>query len=330
MPWRAFLFALSICQAPGPATAQPSLAPPVVNRPAQFSGVVGDFTIRATATPTEVQVEEPIVLRVTLEASGAVPAEYQPNAKKLKLFPPGFDEDYYVEERRDEHQLDPAENRWTFVYRVRPKSQQVQAIEDLAIVYWQPRVRKFQTKYADPIALKVGPRRDPALTLPSQVALAPASFHEIPDAAKVLASSAAPGAPTWEMVAAACVAPPALALLGVLLWRRRHSEDAEKRRRAPRRVLQESLDALRQNSPLWVVLQSHLAERWDFAAEQPTPAEAARFLRRRGFAKPLCERVETLLRRCDAARYAPSPPADPALRDALASLLRDLEGDPCA
>jgi hypothetical protein len=328
MSWRAF-FALSLCLAASSAQGQPPLAPPLVNRPAQFSGLVGDYAIRVEASPVDVQVEEPITLRVTLEALGDPPAEYLPDAKKLKLFPPGFEEQFFVEPRPDEHRLDPLKKQWTFVYRLRPKSRQVRAIEDLTLVYWQPRLKKYQTKYADPITLTVEPRREAKVEITGEVTLAPASFYEVPEASRVLATHTPSGIPSWQAMVAASVAPPLASLLGIMLWRRWYPGDAERRRRERQRALRESLDALRAGAPVWPALRAYFAERWDFAAEQPTPVEVAHFFRKRGIAKPLCDRVESLLRGCDALSYAPSPPAESTLRTEAVALLAALEDDPC-
>ena len=59
--------------------AQPTAAPPLTGRPAQFSDIVGSYTIAVTAAPTKVPVEEPITLRITIHGTG--PSQYQPRHK---------------------------------------------------------------------------------------------------------------------------------------------------------------------------------------------------------------------------------------------------------
>ena len=324
------ILAMMLCLVSTRALGQSSQAPPLVNRPAQFSGLVGDYTIRATAEPVEVQVEDPFTLRITLKASGEVPSEYQPDPRKLKLFPPGFEERFFVEERPEEHRLEPEQKRWTIAYRLRPKLPGSQSIENLTLVYWQPRLKRFQTRYADSIAMKVTPRRDAEVVLPTEVELAPASFYEVPIAARVLATWPPPSVPSLGAVAVAFAVPPIVAILGLLWWRRWYPGEVEKNRRQRRRMLRETLAGLQGGAPLWPVLQRHFVERWGFASEQPTPREVAGHLRRLGIAKPLYGRVESLLRGCDAARYAPVPTADAALRVEAIALLQDLECDPCA
>src|ERR1700682_1983141 len=73
----------------------PSIEPPLAGRPAQVSNIAGVYTIRVSAEPIDVTVEEPITLRVTLIGKG--PAKYQPDRKHLKLFPDSWSRDFYLE-----------------------------------------------------------------------------------------------------------------------------------------------------------------------------------------------------------------------------------------
>src|SRR5271155_5188084 len=57
----------------------PSIDPPIVGRPDDFSNIVGKYDIQASAEPTDVRVEEPITLRIRIIGSG--PEKYEPNRK---------------------------------------------------------------------------------------------------------------------------------------------------------------------------------------------------------------------------------------------------------
>jgi hypothetical protein len=54
------------------AVARPldAIALPLVGQPATFSGAVGQFELRASASPTQVRVSEPVTLRITVGGSG--------------------------------------------------------------------------------------------------------------------------------------------------------------------------------------------------------------------------------------------------------------------
>ncbi|MEI9866181.1 MAG: BatD family protein [Limisphaerales bacterium] len=68
-----------------------SLPLPEENRPANFTGAVGDFTMIATAGPTNVTVGEPITVRVQISgrgALGAVTLPLQDAWQDFKTYPP--------------------------------------------------------------------------------------------------------------------------------------------------------------------------------------------------------------------------------------------------
>jgi hypothetical protein len=313
----------------------PSGAPPIAGRPAQFSDVVGSYTIRAEAAPTEVAVEGPITLRITLAGRG--PAKYQPERKHLKIFPDSWTQEFYVEPVHGEDRLSPSEGTWVFVYRLRPKHEQVTAIDGIKLVYYQPPMSRtpgrFQTTYAEPIAISVKPR--PAKELPNDLPLrtAPDTFFALPDAAAVLTEwPVLPAVAPW-LVWLVLLAPPLLAIAGVRCWRllalpgntRRH----DARNPAARRALK-ALE-LADGTPVWVVWGAYLRERLDFPAEEPTPTEVRCFLRRRGVTRTLGEKLALFLATCDAARFAkPGAAQAGPLREEASRLIDALEGDLCA
>ena len=68
-----------------------SLPLPEQNRPANFTGAVGDFTMTATAGPTNVTVGDPITVRVQISGTGALDAVTLPAQeawRNFKTYPP--------------------------------------------------------------------------------------------------------------------------------------------------------------------------------------------------------------------------------------------------
>jgi hypothetical protein len=322
---------------PPPLAAQPpSIEPPVAGRPPQFSEVVGNYSLAISAAPAEVPVEEPITLRVTIAGKG--PAKYQPVRKNLKLFPDGWAKDFFVEPVPEEDRLRSAEGRWEFVYRLRPKHQKVEAIDGVKLVYFQPPSPtgpgRFQTAYAEPIALTVRPPRPPP-EVPDGVPVktAPATFYELPDARAVLA--APPAGPTWPgwLVAVALLAPPLVTVAGVRAWRALFPTEGEQARRHRSRSARRALQALHPaaGEPPWVVVGLYLRERLDFPSEEPTPAEVRRFLRRRGASRKVADHFAGLLGACDGARFAGAAAVElDRLRAEAGRLIHALEEDLCA
>jgi hypothetical protein len=302
--------------------------PPLAGRPPQFSGIVGLYAIRVSAAPLEAPVEEPITLRVTIEGRG--PAKYHPDRKQLKLFPESWSRNFYVEAVPQDDRLQPEEGRWEFVYRLRPKHQGVKAIDGIKLVYYAPQAGKYQTRYADAIAIEVKPpRAAPAVADNLPVRTAPASFYAMPTGDEMLTEPPrAWTVPGWLWLIL-LLAPPVATVAGVRMWSACFAGRA-------RRVWQQSgaaraaLDELAapNGTPVWVVLTAYLHERLRFPAEEATPADVRRYLRRHDASRAVADQLAGFLGSCDAARFAGSAGAGPE-RDAAARLIGALEDDLC-
>lgn len=304
--------------------------PPLAGRPAQFSDIVGTYTIQAAAAPTTVPVEEPIALRVTIAGNG--PAKYRPERQRLKLFPESWARDFYIEAVPAADRVVPEAGSWEFVYRLRPRRQGITAIDGIKLVSYRPpagnRPGRYQTAYAEPIAITVTPRpAGPAVPDDLPVRTAPASFYELPDAAAVRAPWPTPAAPPAWLLVAALVGPPLLAILGVIGWRGRF---ARSRRRPRSLAARRARQALAGAEPVWTVLAGYLRERFDWPIAEPTPAEVRQRLRRHGVARPIAGQAAALLEACDAARFAqPSAGDAAALRHDAERLIQALEDELC-
>ena len=68
-----------------------SLPLPEQNKPANFNGAIGDFTMAASIGPTNVTVGDPVTVRVQISGHGALDAIQLPDRSALqnfKIFPP--------------------------------------------------------------------------------------------------------------------------------------------------------------------------------------------------------------------------------------------------
>ncbi len=328
-----FIVSAACSLQPPSAAAQPPLEPPLAGRPAPFSNIVGSYTIAANATPTEVPVEAPITLRITIQGQG--PAKYQPNRKYLKLFPERWANDFYIEPVPAEDRAQPAQHTWLFVWRLRPKHRQITAIDGIKLVYYEPTRQgggRFQTEYADAIPIKVtAPRPAPALPENVPVRVLPPSFYELPAADAILTPpSSATAWPAWLLIVLLLV-PPLLTIVGVRCAQRLAPDRGGRRPQhsgAARRAL--AALCVAGDDPVWIVFGRYLRERLDFPAVEPTPAEVRRFVRRRGASRPMADKLAAFLDACDKARFAgPASDGAAALRDEAGRLIHALEDDLC-
>lgn len=139
--------------------------PPAEGRPANFTGLVGTFAVRAEASAAEVSVGDPIELRVTI--AGAEPLRgvtdgpnlaAQPDiAQSFRLSPEGwrFDPSGRVGER-------------VFVTTVRATTDALAQIPAIELPFLDPKTGRYRVAKSDPIPLTVRPVN--AVTLEDAVA----------------------------------------------------------------------------------------------------------------------------------------------------------------
>jgi hypothetical protein len=332
---QAFLFLLGMLLSwQSPAFAQKTpIDPPIADRPVDFSNIVGKYDINVTADPTDVQVEQSILLRIRITGEG--PEKYQPSRKFLRLFPDSWKNDFYLQEMLDKHEVKPETKTWLFVYRLKPKHAKVNAIDDIKLVYYDPNIRdkaKFVTKYANSIKLTVKPKRDKSEEKEIPLSAAPDSFFEHVETANVLARSSAPLSVSDLQLALIIALPPLACLVSVVAWRRYFPDET-------RRVIQirggaavRALELVQAGSvSAWDAMRNYLHERFDFSIEDPTPAEISAFLKRRGFDLALCAQSQKFMQACDSGRFAAGADTEPEqLAGDAARLIQSLEADPCA
>ena len=287
--------------------------PPIVGRPDRFSNIVGKYELQVSAEPTEVRVEEPITLRIRIIGSG--PAKYEPDRKHLQILPDWTD-DFFVQEMREEHRVERDKKTWLFVYRLKPKHARVNVIDDIKLVFYDPK-EGFLTIEADPIKITVKPKPQD-LSIKEPLAAVPERFFQCAPSAEIVGRTA-PFDPGVGLLTAVLLGVPLACFVGALGWRRLYPDARtlhdRRRSQAAARALAD-LHAGR-GTP-WSVACRYLRERFDFAAQDAAPGEVARFLKRRGFALERCAEAENFFKSCDAARFtaatAPTPNRSPMRR----------------
>lgn len=301
------------------ALAQPAaIDPPLIGRPDRFSNIVGNYDLQVSAEPTEVCVEEAITLRIRITGSG--PAKYEPDRKHLQILP-NWDDDFFVQEMPAEHRVDRAKNTWVFVYRLKPKHTKVSAIDDIRLVYYDPK-QKFITIEADPIKIAVKPK--PANLDVDKPLVAPESFFERATPHEVLARPMFAIEVQARDVVLLIAVPPVILLIFLRFGR---GESVDRRRREATRSALVALSGGAE-SP-WGIVCRYLRDRFDFTGQDASPREVARFLKRRGFALERCARSEAFLQACDALQFAGQPADVKALAGQAVLLIEALEADPC-
>ncbi|MEE9369044.1 MAG: hypothetical protein V3V05_09290 [Pontiella sp.] len=128
---------------------------PVEGRPDLFNGMVGDYTIRVEAEPTDVRVGEPITLTITITAAEFMEniffehLRYQPLL--VNRFEIPSDRSLPVREGKSK----------TYTQTIRPLSSSLDAVPPIQLSYFSPSSNAFITAQSKPIFLNVSPADDP-------------------------------------------------------------------------------------------------------------------------------------------------------------------------
>jgi hypothetical protein len=305
--------------------------PPVAGRPDDFSGLVGFYEIRASATPTDLRLEDPLVL--TVRITGAGPAAYQPQRRQLRIFPPAMNDDFYVEPLPDKDRLLSGQKTWEFAYRLRPKREDVKRIRSLKLVYYSPARQRFQSTYCEEIALTVRPR--PVTQVPADAVKnvrPPARFYELATGPAVLRREerlSLPGLAFLFLI----LAPPGLGFIWYLRWRRLHPDDGLLGQQRRSRAAQLALQLIEEGEPtagqIFAAVTAYLRSRLDLSPAEPTRLELTGCLARLGISRATRQKAAEFLESSDAARFAPTPaPGTIDLATAAAHLVKALESEP--
>jgi hypothetical protein len=294
--------------------------PPVRNRPPRFSGAVGVFAIKATATPTELHVEQPLTL--TLHITAVTPPRQPPRRPDLRDLP-GFKDSFYLEALPEpESSRHPDDRTWEFRYRLKPRTTAVEGVPGIPFVFYKPSPSpsargSFQTLYSNRVPLTVKPAEAADSVLPDALPPAPASALRVVEGPAVLRQ---PG--DWDLAlvwagASVLVGAPAGCAAWYLCWRRLRPDEGRRRQQLRSQAARHALGTLtgldrhpaaEQPALAVRILTAYLRQRADLPATDPTPEAAAAHLRRAGFMGSTAEAVARFLRDSDEARFAPVGP----------------------
>jgi hypothetical protein len=341
--WLALALLIVTPGADGPG----SQTPPVIGRPADFSGAVGGpFEVEQTAEPTSLTVEGPLTLTIRITGPGNLRDLPRPPLAKLDAYR------QFAVDNLDDRFVESNPPRREFCYRLRPRTADVQQVPRLKFVYFNPRIippaRCFQTTYADPVALTVKPRTPPA-EVPAEVPewmLDQVSWDEVfwsdPTAferwlRRAFDWSGIPFEPgSWRrtvyrpLAVAAALLPPLVCYVWFMFWRRANPDEALRANIYRSRAGATALRLLRSatDDPARRVadaLTGYLHARAGLPSTATTSADVADFLRRNECPRLLARPLVDLLRRCDRDRFAPGPSHGPALADEAERLILEWE-----
>lgn len=287
---------------------------PEDGKPANFSGLIGRYSVSAAASATDVYVGDPITLTIRVGSGGAVLRDPRIDLTNM----PGFRNQFRVTET----QTEPERRNGQLIYEqtIRPLSDSVKEIPPIEIPYFDTASGEYAVASTNAIPLSVRPTR--IVTAGDAVGAAPggplgtdvesakggiehnfSAAESLVDQRFVLAEALE--SPIWF---AALAGPPVLyfGAAFMLMWRKRgRADEAGRRQRRALAVAKRSLGETQANESqadrVGRAVRQYMADRFDRPAAGMTTADCVQLLE--PIDASLAERLDQILRECDAARY---------------------------
>ena len=294
-----------------------SLPLPAENKPANFTGAVGSFTMTATAGPTALTVGDPITVRVQISGRGALDTVTLPPQeawRDFKTYPPTT-----KLETSDQFGFQGTK---TFEQIISPQNSDVHELPALTFSFFNPDDGQYHTltQAAVPLVVKAaGASPMPAMAANKNPAeeKPPQDILPIKEKLGTLAQNNIPF--VAQPVFLAVQSLPVLAFLAAFIWRKRTDNLANnprlRRQRAVAQLVASGMDDLKKyaaaNQPdeffatLFRLLQEQLGERLDCPASAITENVIDEHRVLRGAAQTTIGSLRELFQLCNQARYAP-------------------------
>jgi len=291
---------------------------PEENKPANFTGAVGNYTMTATAGPTNLTVGDPITVRVQISGRGALGSVTLPPQdawRDFKTYPPTT-----KFEPGDQFGFQGTK---TFEQIISPQNSDVHELPALTFSFFNPDDGQYHTltQAAVPLTVKaVGASPMPTIAAAKNSApenQTPQDILPIKENLGTLAVASRPLVTRPAFLAAQAV--PLLAFLAAFVWRKRADNLANnprlRRHLAVATLVASGMDDLKKyasaNQPdeffatLFRLLQEQLGERLDCPASAITENVIDEHPVLRGAPKATLDGLRELFQLCNQARYAP-------------------------
>jgi hypothetical protein len=316
---------------------------PVIGRPEFFDeedGPIGAFqTPTVRASPTDVQVEDPITLTIRVQAIGKV--QRPPKQIRLEKFPEIAGQ-FYVEYPEDPTFQRVDDRTWESTCTLKPRKTNVVAIPSFPFAFFTPGLlppeRGYQIHRTERVAITVRPRSE---VQPADVARGvellslPESVFQIEQGTSVLDYAKPYSLTARIFFAGLFLLLTAGGLFWSFIWPRfspeSRSQTIARRSLAGKKALGklDRLPAEREHTQAAAAtVAMYLRDRFELSAEEPAPNDVERLLATMGFDEATCTLAGDFFRVCDADQYGHvRPQQNPA---ALArQVILTLEAGPC-
>lgn len=309
---------------------------PAEGRPAFYAGAVGQYTITATAKPTEVAVGEPITLTMSISGTGQLERLQPPPLPEIEALTADFK--VPTDPLGGEVQGDSK----VFSQSIRAKSDQVAAIPPIPFAYFDPQAEQFVTVETTSIPLKVKPSAELSVgQIVDASTVTPRASRSLTEVTGgILANYSGEDVllaqhgfqAGWAALGAVACPPVLFAIAWFVQYRRerlRNDVSLARRRSARANARRKIQSAGREESravpaAVGAAIGGYVADRCNLPGGGLTRAEVVTRLGDANVSSDCMEAVNTLLGECESMQYAGSAgdSADGLVRSALALIDR--------
>ncbi len=291
---------------------------PEVGKPPQFYGLVGRYTISASAAPTKVSVGDPITLTMRIGGPYSKPVQW-PELEQV----PGLADNFRIPAERASPVTEG--NAKVFTQTVRANNDRVTEIPAIPLAYFDPQQGEYVVARTDPIPLEVAPTK--VLTNADVEGAGAGPVNREVEAIRkglsanyygpevlvnqdlsLLSTVASPGyAAVWSIPLLALLVSSAIRIAG-----RTSPESLARRRR--RQAAGTALRHLKQVSAaepgqrpeqLAAAMRGYIGDRFDRVAASLTADDCCRIIAESTGHEQTAAGYRDLIAACEAARYAP-------------------------
>ncbi|MGE3536272.1 MAG: BatD family protein [Candidatus Tectimicrobiota bacterium] len=291
---------------------------PRAGQPSSFYGAVGQFRLEVEANPKVLRVGDPLSLSLTLRGDGLLDTVHPPALEQQAKLAEGF------KIQADPPAVKTENEAKTFTYTLRPRRTGLRELPPIEVAYYDPEAQRFQIVRSEPIPLRV----DAASTLGLSEVIDPTGDvpktiigQELTEG--ILANYSGEEVLVyqplqlrlgwWTGFVLLCPPVTYLLLCGWRFYKRRQQRQPgyQRARYAAQRALR-TLQSLQNGQGhgdiadgIHQAVTGYISDKLSIAGAGLTVDDVTRHLQARQLEPTLVEHAETLLQRCDSARYAP-------------------------
>ncbi len=312
---------------------------PVSAMPQNFSGAVGSFSLKFNVDKHSVKVDEPITIKLKISGTGNINLIQTPVVK----LPAGF-EQYEPKVTSKINKLDIVSGFKSIEYLVIPRIPGSKIIPPIKFTYFNPAQKKYITLKTKAIKIEVtgkantfanrtaGFTKEDIKLLNTDIRFIKTSNFAL---VRINDEEVIPLWYYWSLII-----PVILLAIAIVVKKRREkitgnrqllkSQRAEKLARKRLKKARKALDAKQSDlfyEEIYKALSNYLSDKLNIAASDFTLDKVKTALTEKGISEELQGEVETVINRCEFARYAPSKDekAEENLYSQTLSLISNLE-----